>query len=146
MADPALPNRSSKLHGPLLRLQRLPVGISITSNRVHISLQTCVVVSAGWTLTIAIVTYSTLVRPMSRLTMAIESPRAFYWIWGIVWSLGLIPAIFGTVSSARALTSSAYRYSSPHRLRFRSRFRSSSPWWMWGASAGTRAAPCSPKL
>ncbi|ORY80198.1 hypothetical protein BCR35DRAFT_91190 [Leucosporidium creatinivorum] len=66
-------------------------------NAIGFIYQTCVVVSAAWTLTIAVITYSTLVRPMSRLTMAIESPRAFYWIWAIVWSLGLIPAIFGTI-------------------------------------------------
>ncbi|KAI5478549.1 putative glucose receptor Git3 [Pseudohyphozyma bogoriensis] len=57
--------------------------------------QATVVVSAAWTLGIAVVTYITLIHPMSRLTALLDHRFAVPVIWTLVWLIGVIPAAFG---------------------------------------------------
>ncbi|KAM0793418.1 hypothetical protein ACM66B_000867 [Microbotryomycetes sp. NB124-2] len=59
--------------------------------------QTTTVVNSAWTATIALITFTTLVHPLSRLTAAFEHHIAVYVVWGIVWALGIIPAVFGVI-------------------------------------------------
>lgn len=98
------------------------------------------VTSAGWTLAIAGCTFITLVYPMGRLAAHLESHRAVWILWGVIWACGLIPAIFGTVSLISARTSRrALTFSPSFGLR------SSSRWWTMEESAGTPATRYSPK-
>ncbi|KAK4057619.1 hypothetical protein OIO90_001266 [Microbotryomycetes sp. JL221] len=59
--------------------------------------QTTTVVNACWTATIAFITYTTLVHPLSRMTAVFEHRIAVYILWAVVWLFGLIPAIFGVI-------------------------------------------------
>ncbi|KAM0755618.1 hypothetical protein T439DRAFT_320324 [Meredithblackwellia eburnea MCA 4105] len=58
--------------------------------------QTCVVVSAAWTLAVAVVTYVTLIYPMSTFSALLEHRFATPVMWAAIWLCGLIPAAFGT--------------------------------------------------
>ncbi|KAK4055251.1 hypothetical protein OIV83_000533 [Microbotryomycetes sp. JL201] len=59
--------------------------------------QTTTVVNSAWTATIALITFMTLVYPLSPLTAAFEHHLAVYIVWGIVWMLGIVPAVFGAI-------------------------------------------------
>lgn len=54
-------------------------------------------VGAAWASSIALVTFFTLMKPTSGFTAWLDHQYAVYVIWCVVWALGIIPAIFGTV-------------------------------------------------
>jgi hypothetical protein len=54
-----------------------------------------VVVSAAWTLCIALVTFITLKYPLSRAAAALDHPQTYRYVWVVVWLTGIIPAAIG---------------------------------------------------
>ncbi|SGY35207.1 BQ5605_C002g01740 [Microbotryum silenes-dioicae] len=61
--------------------------------------QACTIVSAVWTVMIALVTYTTLVHPLSTFTTALEKRGASWVLLGLAYAIGIAPSIVGAVSS-----------------------------------------------
>ncbi|KDE09693.1 hypothetical protein, variant [Microbotryum lychnidis-dioicae p1A1 Lamole] len=59
--------------------------------------QACTIVSAVWTVMIALVTYTTLVHPLSTFTTALEKRGASWVLWGLAYAIGIAPSIVGAI-------------------------------------------------
>ncbi|SCZ90292.1 BZ3500_MvSof-1268-A1-R1_Chr1-3g01897 [Microbotryum saponariae] len=59
--------------------------------------QACTIVSAVWTVMIALVTYTTLVHPLSKLTTALEKRGASWVLGGLAYAIGIAPSIAGAI-------------------------------------------------